>query len=170
MYLKWNEKNITDFADNHINSLYNEGYVFTRVGKGVMNQTRSLRVDLSNFELTSENRRVLKKTEGLEIQSVALPYSQYDWTVGKMAKDFYDTKFGDKTFSANKIKELLTDDKKSNFNLLFLYTVIPVKACPRLRSGTGIQTDTTLDSRFHGNDMTVGYAICRETNELLHYS
>jgi len=149
MYLKFAEKTITDFSDNNINPLYNEGYVFTRIGKGVMNQTRSLRIDLSKFELTSENRRVLKKTEGLKIQSVTLPYSQYDWTVGKMAKDFYDTKFGDKTFSANKIKELLTDDKKSNFNTLFSFTVIPVK--------TGIQT-------------TIGYAICRETNELLHYS
>ena len=53
MYLTWAEKTITDFSDANINSLYNEGYVFTRIGKGVMQQTRSVRIDLSKFELSS---------------------------------------------------------------------------------------------------------------------
>ena len=62
----------------------------------------------------------------------------YDWKIGKMAKDFYTVKFGEGIFSANKVKELLTTDH--NFNKLLVY-----------------------------ND-SVGYCICRETNELLHYS
>lgn len=121
MYLSWNEKTISDFSEKNIESLYNEGYVFTRKDKGVMQQTRSIRIDLSQFELTSENKRILKKTEGLELQTRLLPSAEYTWEIGKMAKDFYDTKFGEKTFSANKIKELLTNPEKSNFNFLLQY-------------------------------------------------
>jgi len=143
MYLSWNEKIITDFSQEHTNSLYNEGYVFTRKEKGVMNQTRSVRIDLSKFELTSENRRILKKTEGIELQAIPLPYSMYTWKIGKLAKDFYDTKFGEGTFSANKIKEILTDPKESNFNTLFTYYL---------------------------NTDILGYSVCFETPEMVHYS
>ncbi|MBI4427217.1 MAG: hypothetical protein HY569_01890 [Candidatus Magasanikbacteria bacterium] len=175
MYLKWAEETITDFSDSNINSLYNQGYLFTRVGKGVMNQTRSIRIDLERFKLTSENRRILKKTEGLQITNYQLPITNYHWSIGKMAKDFYDTKFGEGVFSANKVKKLLTDEKKSNFNRLLTF-VIPAQA--------GVQESNAMDPRFHGDDKTgsegektdngsgkkdVGYAICLETDELLHY-
>lgn len=143
MYLNWKEKTITDFSDTNINSLYNEGYVFTRLGKGEMQQTRSLRIDLSKFELSSENRRVLKKIEGLDLNITSLPFQNYHWSIGKMAKDFYTAKFGDGTFTANKIKEILTDKRKSNFNTLFAYSFPP---------------------------NTVGYTICYATDKLLHYS
>ena len=123
MYLKWDEKTISDFSDEDINQLYNQGYVFTRKDKGVMQQTRSLRIELSKFKLTSENRRILKKNESILLQTQPIPYLKYDWKIGKMGKDFYTTKFGDGTFSANKIKELLTDSEKSNFNKLFIYSL-----------------------------------------------
>ncbi|MEK7625148.1 MAG: hypothetical protein AAB467_02235 [Patescibacteria group bacterium] len=140
--MKWNQKTITDFSNSNLNTLYDEGFLFGRIGRGVMDQTRSVRIDLLKFELSSENRRILKKTDGLEITNQAIPYHSYDWSIGKLGKDFYDEKFGEKTFSANKIKEQLTDNKKSNFNKLLIY-------------------------KF--KDETVGYAICRETDELLHY-
>ncbi len=94
--------------------------MFTREGKGKMYQTRSVRIDLEKFELSSENRRVLKKNSNFKIQISNLPIDDYDWSIGKMAKDFYETKFGKGTLSANKIKELLTT--KHNFNLLLRYT------------------------------------------------
>lgn len=149
MYLHWNKKTIGDASEARVDALYNEGYVFTRVGKGVMHQTRSVRVNLSKFELSSENRRILKKTEGLELKAVPLPYSEYHWSIGKMAKDFYEAKFGGKIFSANKVKEILTDSAKSNFNILFTF-VIP--------------------SRAEESLSPIGYAICHETKEMLHYS
>ena len=124
MYLSWNNKTITDFSDKNITSLYCEGYLFTREGKGQMYQTRSLRIDLNKFEPSSENKRVLRKNEAVELTISPLPYANYHWSIGKLGKDFYETKFGLKTFSANKIKELLTDENKSNFNKLFIYTVI----------------------------------------------
>lgn len=141
-YLRWQQKTLPEFSPEAINRSYEEGFVFGRIGKGVMDQTRSLRIDLDLFELSSENRRILKKTDGLQITNTGLPYFSYDWTIGKLGKDFYDTKFGEKTFSANKIKELLTDRKKSNFNKLLIY-------------------------KFE--EKTVGYAICQETDEMLHY-
>lgn len=122
MYLAWAEKIITDFSEENIESLYNQGYVFTRVDKGVMKQTRSVRIDLRKFSLSSENRRILKKTENIDLYAYSLPYSDYNWTIGKIAKDFYDKKFGDKTFSANKLKEIVTNGEKSNFNCLLRYS------------------------------------------------
>lgn len=145
MYLKWGEKVITDFSDTNINSLYNQSYVFTRLGKGKMEQTRSLRIDLKKFELSSENRRVLKKTEALKLEELPLPYAHYHFSIGKLGKDFYETKFGAGTFSANKIKELLTDKTKSNFNILFTYTVSE-------------------------NPESIGYCVALETNEIIHYA
>src|SRR3989338_1618256 len=122
MYLTWDEKTITEFADMHIESMYDMGYVFTRIGKGNMQQTRSLRIELKKFELSSENKRILKKTDNLTLTVHDLESGnfEYKWGMAKLAKDFYD-RFGEKTFSANKAKELLTEPSKSNFNILLDY-------------------------------------------------
>lgn len=143
MYLKWNSKTITDFSDANVDSLYSKGYLFTRKSKGEMCQTRSVRIDLSKFKLSSENRRVLKKTKNIELTAHDLPLEQYHWTIGKMAKDFYDTKFGERIFSANKVKELLTTHE-NNFNTILKYSA--------------------------DDKQILGYAICMGTNEILHYS
>lgn len=156
-YLSWNEQTITDFSDSSINSLYNQGYLFTRKGKGVMNQTRSVRLDLEKFTLTSENRRILKKTEDIGFRTYDLPIEEYRWSIGKMAKDFYDTKFGADTFSANKVKELLTTEG-GNFNKLFSF----LKRDPSAPSA--YPADSARD-----DSETIGYAVCLETNEILHY-
>lgn len=97
---------------------YSEGYVFTRIAKGDMYKNNSVRIDLSRFELSSENRRILKKID-LNLIVKPLPLSDYNWKIGKMAKDFYDAR--NAKFSANKIKELLTTDH--NFNTLFDYEI-----------------------------------------------
>lgn len=141
-YLNWDEQIITDFSPEHITTMYDRGFVCVRPEEGMMQQTRSIRMDLSQFELSSENKRILRKTDGLELHMQTLPYSDYTWQIGKMGKDFYEQKFGDGTFSANKIKELLTSGRK-DFNRLLTYTL---------------------------NSVSVGYCIAVETNELLHYS
>lgn len=143
MYLTLSEKTITDFSPANVNALYANGFLFTREGRGKMYETRSVRVNLGAFEPTSENRRVLRKMENVQMEIVATPYSDYSWEIGKLGKNFYETKFGAGIFTANKIKELCTDREKSNFNRLLIYTV---------------------------DSAPVGYAICLETNELLHYS
>lgn len=142
-YLAWNQITIDKFDDKSINDLYNEGYVFTRIDKGVMDQTRSLRINLANFTPSSENRRILKKTEQLKLSKITLPLPDYHWSIGKLGKDFYETKFGEGTFSANKIKELLTETDKSNFNIAFLFEQQAIEK--------------------------VGYCIAVETNDIVHY-
>lgn len=114
-YLHWKEETVTDFSESNISHKYNDGFVFTRIDKGVMHQTRSVRIDLSKFELSSENRRILRKGENTEMKKISIPYSDYSWQIGKMAKVFYDTKAGG-AFSVNKIKELITTEH--NFNTL----------------------------------------------------
>ncbi len=142
-YLTWNEKKVDTNNTEAIEKAYGTGFVATRINKDVFQQTRSLRINLASFDLTSENRRVLKKTEGVEMHIHPLPFAGYDWSIGKLGKDFYTEKFGDGTFSANKIKELLTDKAKSNFNRLLTFSF---------------------------EKKIIGYAICLETSELLHYS
>jgi arginyl-tRNA--protein-N-Asp/Glu arginylyltransferase len=136
-YLHWNEKTISDFSPNAVQALYEDGWVFTRKSRGTMHQTRSLRINLSKFELTSENRRILKKMKGVDIMAARLPYENYSWIIAKMAKDFYEKKFGPGIMTANKIKELVTDVAESNFNTLLIY------------GGRGYCVSYAGDSIFH---------------------
>jgi len=167
-YLKWDEKNITDFDDKAINALYHEGYVFTRLGRGIMHQTRSVRIDLSKFSLSSENKRILRKTEHIVIEGEDIPHQNYSWEIGKMAKDFYDTKFGPGTFSANKIKELLTDPENSSFNLLSTFYDGTDKKC--ISYGDEEPYGKMLMQKLDATTLALGYAICYETFQFIHYS
>ncbi|MFH0857595.1 MAG: hypothetical protein V1848_02500 [Candidatus Magasanikbacteria bacterium] len=169
MYLSWNKKNIGNITPaTDISSLYNEGYVFTRIGKGEMDQTRSVRINLSQCELTSENKRILKKTEDIQMDVISLPFKDYHWEIGKIGKDFYDSKFGEGIFSANKIKEILVEKEKSNFNLLLQYSI----------SDDGLANEychckITTDENGIGKTqdmLPLGYAICYENADMLHYS
>jgi len=150
-YIKWDEQNIKDFSTNNIVQMYDAGYVFVRTGKGNMEQTRSLRINLEKFDLSSENRRVLRKVDKKQEVSIVsidlpIPAKKYDWQIHKLGKDFYETKFGKNIFSASKIKELVTDFNKSNFNTLFNYKF-----------------------QFDSEVQFLGYCICYENEEILHY-
>ena len=144
-YLNWQTKKTDDWSDPTIADLYQHGFVATRVEKGIFNQTRSFRVNLEKYVPSSENRRVLRKMEGIELTVYNLPYRHYHWSIHKLAKEFYTTKFGPDTFSANKVKELLQEPDKSNFNRVFVY-------------------------RDKATDKAVGYCIALVTKDLLHYS
>ena len=158
-YLSWDEKNILTLAgtlpdEKIISDMYAKGYVFTRVGKGVMQQTRAVRIDLAQFELSSENRRILRKISETPFgpvikKEIPLPLAatDYHWSLAKLAKDFYEKKFGPGIMTAVKIKELVTDGAKSNFNCFFSFA---------LKQETGIKP--------------IGAAICYKNADLLHYS
>jgi len=118
-YLHWKEEVLDNPTPDTISRMYDNGYVFTRIGKDVMHQTRSARIDLSAFELSSENRRILRKGESVMMDMHVIPFSKYNWEIGKVAKDFYDVK-APGSFSVNKIRELLTTNH--NFNTLITYT------------------------------------------------
>lgn len=143
-YLTWAEKYLPDFSLNDIDILYEKGFVATRIERGRFQQTRSLRIRLADFTLNSENRRILKKTNDLSLAIHPIPYQKYAWPIGKLAKDFYTQKFGDGTFSANKLKELLTMKERSSFNTLLTYTL-------------------------HPSIEPLGYCVALATDHLLHY-
>lgn len=142
-YLNWDTQVIRDFSPRNVADMYAKGYVFTRVDKGVMNKTRSFRIDLKEYSASSENRRILRKVDGLALTVEPIPYQGYSWKVGKLAKDFFE-KFGDNVFTANKIKEIATDADKSNFNRMFVF-----------KDAAGEEQ---------------GYVICHESEAFLHYS
>ncbi|MBN1916116.1 hypothetical protein JW796_03960 [Candidatus Dojkabacteria bacterium] len=142
-YIKWAEKSLSDFCDELIEDSYDRGFVFTRKFKGSMEQTRSIRVNLEKFEMSSENRRILRKNEKISLGVQAVPLVNYNYKFHKLAKNFYTQKFGSGTMSAGKIKNVLTDHEKSNFNRLFVYSQI---------------------------ERDLGYCICLETKNILHYS
>lgn len=118
-YLKWKEEKISDDSPEAISRMYDNGFVFTRIEKGLMNQTRSVRINLDKFEPSSENRRIMRKGEKIIIEKHDIPYVKYSWEIGKMAKDFYDKK-ADGAFSVNKIRELLNSNH--NFNTLYTFS------------------------------------------------
>ncbi len=120
-YFKTDEKTI-DFKTDKIIEAYNSGFVLTRIGKGFVIQTRSLRVNLNNFELNSENRRILRKTDGLESKLINLPYTDYSWEIHKLGKDYYTRKFGEGIMTANKIKSMFNDIENENMTHAFKYT------------------------------------------------
>jgi len=166
-YLSWKEKTISDFSPENISTLYDDGFVFTRLGKGVMIQTRSVRINLDKFELSSENKRVLRKTEDVKLNIITLPHPDYDWHIHKLGVDFYTKKFGEKTFSANKIKELLTSNK-SNYNLLLEYRHCEEQgdaAIPLITEKNGIASPSVRN-----DNVPVGYCVCYQNKNLLHYA
>jgi arginyl-tRNA--protein-N-Asp/Glu arginylyltransferase len=182
-YLHWDEKIITDFSEKNIIHLYESGYVFTRIGKGVMHQTRSLRIDLSKFELSSENRRILKKVSDMTLEPLALPLEKYDFSTGKMAKDFYDTKFGPGIMSAQKVKEMLTDISNSNFNVLLRYITKPdttffldlsegAEAIEHNRASWPTEKECLASKPEHVSKKNVvsGFVISYSNKDILHYS
>jgi arginyl-tRNA--protein-N-Asp/Glu arginylyltransferase len=102
-------------------SMYSQGYLLTRKQKGHMIQTRSLRVNLRNFELNSENRRILRKSESLSMSVEELPYKNYSWEIHKLGKEYYTKKFGDKVMSASKIKSMFTDMANENMTHVAIF-------------------------------------------------
>jgi arginine-tRNA-protein transferase len=155
-YFSTNSVKLSDFSDENICNYYKQGYVFTRLGKGEMIQTRSLRVDLNKFELTSENRRILRKNDQLQLNIESLPLQNYPWQIHAYAKDFYTKRFGEGTMSASKVKELVQEQEISNFNKLFVYNYnIP------------FQHDWELEVNNAAN--IIGMCICYINNSIFHY-
>lgn len=142
-YYSTNQVEVEFSNTQEIQDFYTKGFVLTRLGKGVMQQTRSLRIDLSKFDLTSENKRVLRKTDVLNLNFLELPLENYSWEIHKMGKDFYSKKFGEGTMSASKIKEMFNDSDKSNMNGVFQFIV---------------------------KEKYVGYCLVFKTSEIIHYA
>ena len=159
---------------SEINDYYNKGYVFTRVAKGNMIQTRSLRIDLNKFELNSENRRILNKNQDLAFRIRSLPLEDYSWEIHAMGKDFYTKRFGDGTMSASKIKEMFQEPDKSNMNSVFDFKYQPQGSNENPRSYVehifGANTAKDLDKVLNKDGIIVGYCLAYQNDEIIHYA
>jgi len=132
---------ISEDGDN-LDDIYAKGFIPTRIQKGLYYMARSTRVNLENFKESSELRRIDRKTEGLSIKTIELSQFKYDYTLGKQMKDFYDTKFGKKTLSAQKAKWLFTSGA---FSHVLLYT-------------------------FAESNKIIGYCIVNINENIMHYA
>jgi leucyl-tRNA---protein transferase len=126
--------------DEDIDRVYSMGFLPTRIEKNLFYLSRNLRINLENFELTSENRRILKKVEGLEMESKSLENFEFSYDISKLAAEYFKSKFGKKIISTQKLKWLF----ESNF-----FTNILV---------------------YKYNGKKIGYCISMETPDLLHYA
>lgn len=125
-----------------LNSIYEKGFLPSRSRKDLFYLSRSIRIDLEKFELSSENRRIMRKAEYL--QSAFIPRSdfKYDYTIGKLGKDFYETRFGKGTMSVYRLKWLFTSGSMSHI----------------------------IEYKDKGKDSIVGYCIVNVSNKLIHYA
>lgn len=121
--------------EDPIDGMYEAGFIPTRIRKDLYYLARGSRIDLGVFEPSSENRRVKRKVEDLSIELVSLKKFDYDYTIGKLAKDFYDAKFGKGTMSAQKMKWIFTSGAYTH---VFVYSLDGkiVGYCPLICNGT----------------------------------
>lgn len=115
----------------------------SRKARGNFVQTRSMRINLANFSLTTKNKRILRKNINIKLNKENLPLREnYHWTIHQMGSSFYRDKFGDRTMSASKIKSMFTSERE-NPNIFFKYAL---------------------------GENTVGYSLGLETEKIIHYA
>ncbi len=134
------EKLVDYKVEPEIEQSYASGYLFGRIKPGYVYETKSLRLDLRKFQLSSENRRILKKSP-IDMVAVNLPMREgYDWKIHKLGKDYYSRKFPGIEFSASKIKQMLTTE--FHYNMLLKYSLA---------------------------EESVGYVVTMVTENIMHY-
>ncbi len=127
-------------AGDEVGKIYGNGFLPIRSLPDVYYLSRSLRVDLGQFELSSENRRILKKTENF--QGKMIPLSEFDYTVEvqKLCRDYAEERLGKDAFPVPAIKSVFSGQ---------VYNQVLV---------------------FREGDREVGYAVCFANDNLLQYA
>lgn len=137
-YQVWLLKEEGDLAD----SIYACGFLPLRYLKNVFYLSRSLRVYLDLFNLSSENKRILNKTTAIEADLTALPDFNYIPQVQKMCKDYAQRKIGESVFSSQGIKNIFTNGP---YNYVFVF-------------------------RNVSDQEEIGYAVCFISNQIVQYA
>lgn len=129
-----------------LSEIYNLGFLpytgNTTLEKELFYKARSLRVNLENFENTSENRRVCRLIEPLEIKMSLIPKEEFD---------LKDTTFTN--FCACYINERIGDDNMSLERWDYI-----------LAQETG-----THIFKFENSEKVLGYVLASINEELVHY-
>lgn len=133
---------VKDESDN-LDDIYNMGFLPSRAKLNLFYLARSIRVNLQNFEQSSENRRVMRKVEYLKLEIKSLEEFEYNYKIGKLGSDFYKQRFGKGVMSAFRIKWLFTQGACSH--VLVYY-------------------DKRKDNKI------IGYCLVTKTDKLIHYA
>jgi arginyl-tRNA--protein-N-Asp/Glu arginylyltransferase len=133
IYLEANE-------NDSIDEIYEKGFLATRIKKNYYYLTRNLRINLQEFSLNSENRRILKKTESLTLENKKLNDFTFNYSISKLATDFFKTKFNKTIITPQKLKWLFAGE--------FFTNVLVYK----------------------NKNEIIGYCITMETKKTLHYA
>lgn len=127
---------------DNVEKIYENGFLPIRSIVSVYFLSRSLRVDLSKFEPSSENRRILKKTENFSSKVISLFDFDYSPTVQKMCSAYADEKFGKDVLPTSTIRAIF---KNGVYNNIIVFT-----------------------DNFSGGE--IGYAVCYITKNLIQYA
>ncbi len=125
---------------NEVARIYEMGFLPVRSIKNVYYLCRSVRINLNKFQLSSENRRILRKTEEFEWKLVKLDEFKYTPSVQKACKDWFNQKFGKGKISATAIRKIFTGG-------IFTYVFA-----------------------WKSKEEIVGYAVVYISDKLLHYA
>lgn len=128
--------------DDEVDKIYEAGFLPIRNQPGVYYLSRSLRVDLVKFELSSENRRILNKTADFTYDVVPLSEFEYTPVVQKFCKDYMDQRFGKGYLTAAGVKNIF---QKGVYSHVFVWRKV-------------------------GFPEPVGYAVCFINETLLQYA
>ena len=98
--------------------IYENGFLPIRSLPNVYYLCRGLRVDLSQFGLSSENRRILKKTENFSAQLIPLSQFNYDVQVQKLCRDYAEQRLGKDSFPVPAIRSVFIGQV---YNQVFIF-------------------------------------------------
>ncbi|MGB9637311.1 MAG: hypothetical protein ACPLY7_00755 [Microgenomates group bacterium] len=127
---------------DQVEKIYDNGFLPIRSLPNVYYLSRNVRVALDKFELSSENRRILKKTENFESDLVPLSEFVYNAEVQKFCKDYVNQRLGRKLFSSASVRSIFSGRV---FNYVFVFKKIPTQE-------------------------SVGYAVCFISGSILQYA
>ncbi len=93
---------------DNLSQIYYSGFLPFRSKKDIFYLARSTRVRLTQFKLSSENRRILRKTEQLTFS--VQPAAQFSYTpaIQKLCKRFADQTFGRGVMPTAAIRKMFT--------------------------------------------------------------
>ena len=128
--------------NDDVDEIYSHGFLPIRNLNNIYYLSRNLRVDLSKFELSSENRRVLNKTENIISGLENLSEFDYSFAVQKFCLDYSKKRFNNNLFGATAIKNIFA---KGVYNHVFVFSE---------KSSSKI----------------VGYAVCFISENILQYA
>lgn len=94
---------------DNLAQIYYNGWLPFRSKKDLFYLTRSTRVRLSKFSLSSENRRILRKIESLNFSVQPIEQFKYTPKIQKLCKDFADIKFSKGVMPTAAIRKIFTD-------------------------------------------------------------